>query len=93
MANFDVGGRKVKRLADAGIAAMLPQGTPVKLTPNSAADLAVPARGIWSGTAGTINFVGEDGEMATGFPIFPGYNPITVKRLLTGGTANDLWSI
>lgn len=51
------------------------------------------ARGIWCGTAGTLNFVDGAGETRANFPLQVGPNMIIVQQVHTGGTAADLWAI
>ena len=45
------------------------------------------------GTAGTLNFIDGSGNDVVGFPAQAGYNPITVTRVKTGGTAANIWAI
>lgn len=50
-------------------------------------------RGFACGTAGTLNFMEDDGTIRTGFPAQAGYNPVQVKQFRTGGTASDIWAL
>lgn len=55
--------------------------------------LAEPARGIWCGTAGSINFVDGSGATRTAFPVFAGPNAVHIKELNAGGDADNLWAM
>jgi hypothetical protein len=55
-------------------------------------------RGLLVGTAGTANIteMGADGGAGTertNVPLQVGYNPISVIRIKTGGTASDIWAL
>lgn len=45
------------------------------------------------GTAGTANLVDAYGSTRTNVPLKEGYNPIRVKIIKTGGTADDIWAL
>ena len=49
------------------------------------------ARSLWVGTAGTLNFVDSYGNTVSNFPAKEGLNPIIVTKILTGGTADNIW--
>lgn len=51
------------------------------------------ADGLLVGTAGTANLMEPGGDTQTDVPLVAGYNPIKVKRVLTGGTADDIWAL
>ena len=69
-------------------------GKVVAITPNDSTDLpGGRCFGICCGTAGTLNFIDAAGNDVTNFPLQAGYNPISVKRVKTGGTADDLWAL
>jgi hypothetical protein len=51
------------------------------------------AFGLAVGTAGTANIIRADGVELADYPLFAGYNPIKVKRIKTGGTADDIWAL
>lgn len=51
------------------------------------------ARGLCCGTAGTANLMRLDGSTVTDFPLQQGYNPIGVRQVRTGGTADDIWAL
>lgn len=74
--------------------------------PSSApADLIVPVtkavadlpdgacRSLLVGTAGTANIVDGGGVTRSNVPLQAGYNPIVCQRVLTGGTAADIWAL
>lgn len=66
----------------------------VKLTKNDDADLPDgPCRALHVGTAGTATFVDLFGNTCTDFPLKEGLNPYSIKRLKTGGTADDIWGV
>jgi hypothetical protein len=50
-------------------------------------------RGLWVGTAGTANLTQDDGTERVNFPLKEGPNPIRVKRVKTGGSADDMWAL
>ena len=50
-------------------------------------------RGILCGTAGTVNLIDMYGNTISDYPLQQGYNPIRVKRVSTGGTADDIWAL
>lgn len=51
-----------------------------------------PCRGLWVGTAGTVNIKTLAGNVRTGVPVFVGTNPIGCQEVRTGGTAGDIWA-
>lgn len=66
----------------------------VKLTKADDTDIAnAPCRALAVGTAGTANLVMADGSVCADFPLQQGYNPICVKQVETGGTADDIWAL
>ena len=71
-----------------------PSGTVRPVTKDSANDLpgGVP-HAIVCGTPGTVNFVDCTDFTVNGFPLQQGYNPICPRRILTGGTAADIWAL
>lgn len=50
-------------------------------------------RGINCGTAGTVNLHQPDGTLREDYPLQKGYNPIQALRVLTGGSADDMWAL
>jgi len=52
-----------------------------------------PARGLLVGTAGTANLMDGAGEIRSGVPLQAGFNPMMVKQVRTGGTADDIWAL
>ena len=65
-----------------------------KITPNDTTDLPDgPCYAIKSGTDGTINMIDYGGNTCLNFPVVAGYNVERVRRVMTGGTATDLWAI
>jgi hypothetical protein len=60
----------------------------------AASDLSTgTARALLCGTAGTANLVDAEGNVLSNFPLQQGYNPISVKRVSTGGDADDIWAL
>lgn len=55
-------------------------------------DLGV-CRGLLVGTAGTANLQQADGETRENVPLQQGYNPLRCRRVLSGGTADDIWAL
>jgi hypothetical protein len=51
------------------------------------------AKSLLVGTAGTCNLIDASGITRNNVPLQQGYNPIRVIRVLTGGTATDIWAI
>ena len=55
---------------------------------------AFPAtRSILVGTPGTLNVVMANGAIRNGVPVQAGMNPLRIKQLLDGGTADDVWGV
>ncbi len=50
-------------------------------------------RALLCGTAGTVNLVDGSGNVCTSYPLQQGYNPISVVRVSTGGTADNIWAL
>lgn len=50
-------------------------------------------RAVLVGTAGTATLMDASGTAHTGVPLQQGYNPIGVLRIMTGGTADNLWAL
>ena len=56
-------------------------------------DLTVPAKSLLVGTAGTANIMDMMGNIRTDVPLMRGYNPIRVRQVRTGGSADDIWAL
>lgn len=69
-----------------------PTGRLVQLTKADDTDIDIP-RGLWVGTAGSANLVDEHGNVLSDFPLKEGYNPVRIRQLETGGTADDIWGM
>lgn len=52
-----------------------------------------PARALLVGTAGTANLMDEFGNITADVPLQAGYNPLNVRQVRTGGTADDIWAL
>ena len=70
-----------------------PSGRYAKLTKNDTTVLDPMPRKLWVGTGGTANLVDETDAAAADFPLKAGENPIAIKQLKTGGTADDIWGL
>lgn len=80
---------KVKELDDASA----PARAAVKVT-KATSDLPDgTCRGLWVGTAGTATMIDAAGNTLTDFPLQAGLNPISITRVSTGGTADDIWAL
>lgn len=65
----------------------------VKLTKANSDLAGGVCRGLLVGTAGTANLRdGADVDTAD-VPLQQGYNPLKVKQLRTGGTADNIWAL
>jgi len=74
--------------------AVAPGQALVKLTKNDTSDLPDgPCRALHVGTAGTANFIDLYGNECVNFPLKEGLNPYGIRRLKTGGTADDIWAV
>lgn len=49
--------------------------------------------GLNVGVAGTANLITARGRTLTNYPLQSGYNPLSISRLLPGGTADDIWAL
>jgi hypothetical protein len=66
----------------------------VPITPDDDADLPDGVcRALLVGTAGTANLIDASGGERSGVPLQQGFNPIGVRRVMTGGGAADLWAL
>lgn len=64
--------------------------------PVTKADSDLPGglcRGLLVGTAGTANLGQLDGTTRANVPLQQGYNPLAVKQVRTGGTADNIWAL
>jgi hypothetical protein len=50
-------------------------------------------RGLLVGTAGTANLMQLNGSIQANVPLQQGYNPLAVKQVRTGGTADNIWAL
>ena len=50
-------------------------------------------RALLAGTAGTANLMDAAGNTLSDVPLQQGYNPLCVKQVRTGGTADDIWGL
>lgn len=64
-----------------------------KMTKSDTTMLDPSPRAVNCGTAGTCTFWDGDGNLCTDYPLQQGYNPIEMTKLLTGGTADDIWAL
>lgn len=71
-----------------------PSGNFPKVTKSDTVDIpGGPTRGLLVGTAGTATVIDATGATRTDVPLQAGYNPLRVKRIKTGGTADDIWAL
>ncbi len=71
-----------------------PASRVVPIVPDDESDLPEGVcRGLLVGTAGTANLIDASGEARTGVPLQQGFNPIGVARIMTGGSAANLWAL
>jgi len=52
-----------------------------------------PCRGLLVGTAGTANLMQQDGTIRANVPLQQGYNPLVVRQVRMGGTADNIWAL
>lgn len=77
------------RTADATVSAFVYE-------PVTKADSDLPGsitRGLLVGTAGTANLMQPDGTIRANVPLQQGYNPLQVRQVRTGGTADNIWAL
>jgi hypothetical protein len=55
--------------------------------------LVGPCRALNVGTAGTANLTELDGTQRDNYPLVAGYNPIQVREVRAGGTAENIWAL
>lgn len=71
-----------------------PAGLWVLVTKSDTTDLPDgPCRALLVGTAGTANLNDVRGNSTTNVPLQQGYNPLRVRRVRLGGTADDIWAL
>jgi hypothetical protein len=64
------------------------------VTKSDTIDLADGAcRALLVGTAGSATLIDADGNTSANVPLQQGYNPISVTRVKTGGTADNIWAL
>lgn len=64
------------------------------ITPDDGEDLpGGVCRALLVGTAGSADLIDASGTLRTGVPLQQGFNPIGAQRILTGGTAANLWAL
>ena len=51
-----------------------------------------PPRALLVGTAGSANLMDHEGNVLADVPLQRGYNPLSVRRVLPGGTADNMWA-
>ena len=71
-----------------------PASQVVPIEPDDETDLpGGVCRALLVGTAGTANLVDASGTERSGVPMQQGFNPIGAARVMTGGTAANLWAL
>lgn len=64
----------------------------IKLTKGAA--LPKPnCRALLVGVGGTANVTDANGNVCANLPLQQGYNPIRIKAIAAGGTADDIWAL
>lgn len=56
-------------------------------------DLEDVTKALLVGTAGTANLMDASGGIRADVPLIQGYNPLRVKQVRTGGTADNIWAL
>lgn len=64
-----------------------------KITPSDGVFPSGVSRGLWIGSAGTINVTFQDGTEADDMPAQVGWFPFHVSKVRPGGTSDDIWTI
>ena len=63
----------------------------IKVTKSDTLDIAPNAcRALLVGVAGTANLVDWTGATVANVPLQQGYNPLMIRRVMTGGTADNI---
>ena len=71
-----------------------PAAKVVPVTCNDGADLPDGVcRALLVGTAGSANIIDATGVERIGVPLQQGITPIGVRRVMTGGTAANIWAL
>jgi len=66
----------------------------IAVTKNDNSDLPEGVcRGLLVGVGGTLNLVAPDGREVGDVPVVQGYNPLFVKRVKAGGTADNVFAL
>ena len=66
----------------------------VKIAKSDTVDVGPSAcRALLVGTAGTANLIDASGADLANVPLQQGFNPIMVRRIKTGGTADNVWAL
>lgn len=66
----------------------------IPITPDDESDLPNGVcRAVLVGVAGMVDLIDASGATRSGVPLQQGFNPIGVQRVLTGGTASNLWAL
>ena len=69
-------------------------GEYLPVAPNDSSDLpGGVCVALLVGTAGSANLIDMTGSTRTAVPLQAGYNPIRAKRVMTGGTASNIWAL
>jgi hypothetical protein len=64
------------------------------VTKSDTADFADGAcRALLVGTGGSASLIDAEGNTVANVPLQAGYNPISVTRVKTGGTADNIWAL
>ena len=66
----------------------------IKVTKSDTVDIASSVcRALLVGTAGSATLIDASGAEVANVPLQQGFNPIMVRRIKTGGTAENIWAL
>ena len=66
----------------------------IRIIKSDTTDIATSAcRALLVGTAGSATLIDAAGTEQANVPLQQGYNPIMVRRVKTGGSADNIWAI
>jgi hypothetical protein len=70
-----------------------PAGKLVKVAKANSALPGGTCRALLVGSEGTATIVDASGNVCADVPLQQGYNPIAVRQVNTGGTADNIWAL
>lgn len=93
MANMKIGGRSYSDPGQFSASELLGSARALEKVTKGTALVNGACRGLWVGTAGSLNLTDFEGTVHTAVPVFTGYNPIMAQSIEAGGTATDIWAM